>query len=97
VAVRSLRLSGRTLTLRLANVAGARVHAAVQRGGRLLTLSGTRRAPASGVVRLRLRRGLRPGGYTVKVIAVLRGRRTVARVALRVPAARRSAARRSVL
>jgi hypothetical protein len=95
VSVRSLRLTGRLLALRLANAAGAQVHVAIERGGRLVTMSGVRRAPASGALTLRLNRALKPGGYTVKVIAELAGRRTAARVSLRVSAARRQAARKS--
>jgi hypothetical protein len=82
LAVRELRLSGRTLKLWLANAGGARVHAAIKRGDRFVSTTPTRRAPAKGALTLRLTRALAHGRYTVKVIADRAGHRSVVRVAL---------------
>jgi hypothetical protein len=81
--VRAARVSGRTLTLRLENASGAQVRASVKRGDRFVATTAGRRVPAGGTLKLRLNRPLKRGRYTVKVFAVLEGRQTVVRVALR--------------
>jgi hypothetical protein len=83
VAVKSVRLTGRTLTLRVANANGADVHVSILRNGRVVAATASRRVPGRGVVELRLRLTLRPGRYTVKVTAERGGHRSVARVPLR--------------
>jgi hypothetical protein len=82
-SVRTAKLTSRTLTLWLRDAAGARVRAAVKRGNRFVASCPTHLAPARGPLKLRLDRPVARGRYTVKVFAVLGGRETVVRVAVR--------------
>jgi subtilisin family serine protease len=84
-SVRVAKVSGRTLTLRLANARGAVVRASVKLGDRFVATTTGRRVPAGGTLKLRLNRPLKRGHYTVKVFAQLKGHQTVVRVALRRP------------
>ncbi len=87
LAIRSASVRGRTLTLRLRSGQAASVRASVKRGARFVARATGRRVEAStktATLRLRLSRALRPGIYTVKVIATDGASQFVQRVTLRV-------------
>jgi subtilisin family serine protease len=78
LAVRSARVSGRTLTLKLAGARTGTVRASVKKGSRFVAKAAAKRAAAT--VKLRLSHRLARGTYTVKVIS---GTRTVGHVKLK--------------
>jgi subtilisin family serine protease len=78
LAVRSVRVSGRTLTLRLTGARAGTVRASVKKGSRFVAKAAAKRVASK--VKLTLDRRLARGTYTVKVIS---GTSTVGRVKVR--------------